>query len=107
MKSLDDWLRVFARLNVYRATVGKAPHKPLLLLVALDLAEVGELAGCDLELTPEIAFRFFTYWTIVAHRRTQRPDVRLPFFHLASDGCWEALDRSRRPAPDSAHAVYA
>jgi putative restriction endonuclease len=107
MRSPDDWLRIFARLNVYRAKGGKAPHKPILLLVVIDLAELGELLDGGLELTPEIAFRFFTYWPIVAHRRTQKPDVRLPFFHLASDACWESLDREGRPALNSAQAAYA
>lgn len=37
----DPWLATLAKLNVYRARGGLAPHKPLLLLVVLDLAEEG------------------------------------------------------------------
>jgi putative restriction endonuclease len=145
--SCDHWLSRIARLNVYRAKGGPAPHKPLLLLVVLDLAEEGlrveggELRVGRLEppadgasapssildprpspppldvqcsmldvqcspsppslpLTPELAFRFCTYWGVVAHRRTQRPDVRLPFHHLQSDGFWTALTADGQPSPD-------
>jgi hypothetical protein len=31
-------------------------------------------------LTPELAFRFFAHWSIVAHRRTQKPDVQYPLY---------------------------
>src|SRR4051812_15293140 len=90
---MDDqarWLSVMGRLNVSRSKSGPAPHKPLLLLVLLELSEQGELPAGVLQLTPELAFRFFSYWSIVAHRRTQPPDVRLPFYHLQTDGFWSA-----------------
>ena len=38
-----------------------------------------------LPLSPELAFRFFTYWNTMAQRRTQRPDVRPPIYHLQSE----------------------
>jgi predicted restriction endonuclease len=46
-----------------------------------------------LPLTPELAFRFCTYWSTVAARRTQKPDVRYPFYHLKSDGIWPPLGK--------------
>jgi len=100
MATADQWLAKLARLKVYRAKGGKAPHKPLLLLVLVELAEQGLLAPAVLPLTPELAFRFCTFWNIVAHRRTQRPDVRLPFHHLESDGFWSALQEDGKPSPD-------
>jgi putative restriction endonuclease len=93
------WLNKMARLKVDRARGNPAPHKPLLLLVILDLAERGELPSTILPLSPELAFRFFTYWSIVAHRRSQRPDVRLPFHHLQTDGLWSALDEAGNSSP--------
>jgi len=49
--------------------------KPLLLLVVLELAEQEQLPEDVLSLSPELAFRFLTFWNVVAHRRTQPPDV--------------------------------
>jgi putative restriction endonuclease len=86
MATHEQWLATLANLHVYRAKHGPAPHKPLLLLVVLELAEEGQLPPEVLQLTPELAFRFSSYWTIVAHRRTQAPDVRMPFHHLEKDG---------------------
>src|SRR5436309_9483025 len=92
MATSEQWIAKFAKLNLDRARGDPAPHKPLLLLVILELAEQGLLPKDVLGLTPELAFRFCTYWSIVVHRRNQRPDVRYPFFHLSSDGIWSPLD---------------
>ena len=92
MKSDDYWLGKLSKLRVDRASGDPAPHKPLLLLVVLDLAQEGLLPPKTLPLTPELASRFLSYSTVVAHRRSQRPDVRYPFHHLAGDGLWRALD---------------
>jgi putative restriction endonuclease len=100
MATAERWLEKFAKLNVYKAKGGAAPHKPLLLLAILDLAEQGVLPRDIVSLSPELAFRFCTYWRVVAHRRTQRPDVRMPFHHLQSDGFWSALGEDRKPSPD-------
>jgi putative restriction endonuclease len=100
MATADDWLAKIARLHVYKALGGPAPHKPLLLLVILELAEQGLLPESMLPLAPELAYRFYSYWGIVAHRRKQRPDVRLPFHHLQSDGFWSALGEDGKPSPD-------
>ena len=83
-------LALLATLRVDRSK-GIAPHKPLLLLVVLELAREGELREPQLRLTPELAFRFSVYWSIVAHRRSQRPDVRLPFHHMGSSKLWTPL----------------
>ena len=90
----DKWLAQIASLNVYRAKHGVAPHKPLLLLVLLDLAEKQELQGDILGLTLELSFSFDSFWRVVAHRRTQPPDVRFPFHHLGADGFWTAFTES-------------
>src|SRR5437899_1484365 len=92
----ERWLRVAANLRVDR-TRGIAPHKPLLLLVVIGLVEEGKLAQTRLPLTGELTFRFLAFWTVVADRRTQRPDIRLPFFHLHSDGCWTPYDENGQP----------
>lgn len=83
---ISSCLGILARLRVYKASHGEAPHKPLLLLVLLELAEQNTLPADRLWLTPELSYRFDTYWEVVAYRRPQKADIRLPFHHLGGDG---------------------
>jgi len=101
------WLAKFSKLRVDRARGDPAPHKPLLILVLCDLAETGNLHRDVLSLSPELAFRFYAYWSIVSGRRSQRPDVRLPFHHLSGDGIWSVLDEDGHPSPDRMLTRYA
>ena len=102
----EKWLGVLGNLRVDRKKT-IAPHKPLLLLVVAELAEQGALTETTLPLTGELVFRFLAFATIVAERRPQRPDIRLPFYHLKSEGCWTPLDEDGRPATDRTRAVAA
>jgi putative restriction endonuclease len=92
----EKWLRVMARLRVDRAR-GIAPHKPLLLLVPAEMAEEGKPPEPIIPLTPDLVFRFLSFGSIVAERRRQRPDLRLPFYYLHSDGCLTPLDADGMP----------
>lgn len=92
------WLNKVSRLKI--DTASNAPHKPLLLLVVLDLAQEGALCSDALPLTPQLAFRFCAYWSIVAHRRNQKPDVRFPFTKLKTEGVWTPLDGHGEPTTD-------
>ncbi|MCH7987838.1 MAG: hypothetical protein IID46_01670 [Planctomycetes bacterium] len=69
MATAEQWLAKMANLRVDRASGDPAPHKPLLLLAILEYAERGDLPAETLPLSPELAFQFYTYWAIVAHRR--------------------------------------
>ena len=89
-------LTKLSHLNIDRSR-GAAPHKPLLLLCLLELAEEGTLNQEILPITGELAFRFSSYWSVVAHRRPQRPDLKLPLFHMRSDGFWKPLDDQMNP----------
>ncbi len=95
----ERWLARLAKLKIDMKG-SPAPHKPLLLLVIIELAEQRLLPRGMLPLTPELAFRFCTYWTIVAHRRPQKPDVRYPFHHMKSGGFWSALGEDGSASPD-------
>ena len=103
----SHWLAKLSKLRVDRARGDAAPHKPLLLLVLCDLVEKASLPHDVLPLSPELAFRFYTYWSIVVSRRPQRPDIRLPFHHLAGDGIWSVLDEHDAPSPDRKMTRYA
>ena len=102
----EKWLTVVSNLRVDRkGTI--APHKPLLLLVLAELAEQGKLTSKSFPLTGELVFRFLAYWTVVAERRPQRPDIHLPFYHMRSDGCWTPLDADGQPTLERRRAVAA
>jgi putative restriction endonuclease len=64
-----QWLAKLTKLRVDRASGDPAPHKPLLLLTLMELAELGQIPKSVLPLSPELAFRFFSYWSVVALRR--------------------------------------
>ncbi|MEK6653816.1 MAG: hypothetical protein AABY92_01505, partial [Thermodesulfobacteriota bacterium] len=78
------WLHKLATLRIDRAHGNPAPHKPLLLLVILEMAEKDEVPSRELLLSPDLVFRFSVFWSVVARRRSQPPEVRLPFHHLDS-----------------------
>ena len=99
-KDQSYWLHKLATLKIDRARGDPAPHKPLLLLAVLEMAEGGELIGIELPLSPDLAFRFSVYWSVVAERRKQCPDVRLPFHHLRTSGVWLPLMPDGNPSPD-------
>lgn len=84
-------LHKLSHLNIDRAK-GAAPHKPLLLLCLLEIAAEGGLTVEIMPVTGELAFRFASYWSVVVHRRPQRPEIKLPLFHIKSDGFWLPLD---------------
>src|SRR5262245_53234134 len=102
----EKWLKVVSNLHVDRKG-SIAPHKPLLLLVLAELAEEVKLLDSILHLTGELVFRFLAYGTVVAERRSQRLDIRLPFYHMRSDGCWIPLGENDQPTLEKRRAIAA
>lgn len=100
IKDKKYWLHKLATLRIDCARGNPAPHKPLLLLVILEMIEKGEIVSSEVSLSPNIAFRFSVFWSVVAKRRKQAPEVRLPFHHLGSSGMWEPLTAQGDPSPD-------
>jgi putative restriction endonuclease len=103
---IDEWLGKLTKLRAGNGkstdgVSGPAPHKPLLLLSILDLAESGKLPGRVITRTPELVLRFRELGTLVADRWPTRLDLRLPFYHLKPQGFWEAYTAEMRPAQAS------
>jgi len=95
------WLGKITRLNPAHGRgicQGKAPHKPLLLLAILDMAEVGEFPTRVFTRTPGLVLRFRTYTSLVSERWPTRIHVRLPFYHLKAQKFWEACTAAMQPA---------
>jgi len=102
----DRWLGKLTDLNPAKGRglmSGPAPHKPLLLLSLFDLASSGDLPSRSFTRTPGLALRFRSYSTLVADRWPNRLDLRLPFYHLSSQGFWTPLtiDMQRAAGPDT------
>ncbi len=76
--SLERWLSELHDVN----PSGEAPHKPLLLLTVLKAAERDGGLPDVLMLSPELAYQFKLFEHVVAHRRKQKQDIRMPFHHL-------------------------
>ncbi len=74
-----------------------APHKPLLLLCILDLADEGEIK-LELGKSPELRLRFDSYWGIVQTRWGGKPGLDQPFHYLGSQGFWRPMQESRQPS---------
>lgn len=100
----EFWLKNLANLRIDRSA-GPAPHQPLLLLVVAELAEQNKFTQPILELTGELTFRFLAFWTIVAARRPQKPEIHLPFYHLKSSGVWTPLDETGQATLEKRRAV--
>jgi putative restriction endonuclease len=100
VKDQNYWLQKLATLRIDRARGNPAPHKPLLLLVIIEMMERGEIGSTEVALSPDIAFRFSVYWSVVAQRRKQRPEVRLPLHYLGSSGIWKPLTTQGELSPD-------
>ena len=101
--TFDFWLNQLGTLKTHKKN---APHKPLLLLTILEIAEQDRDLPTQLHLTPELAFRFQEFEHVVAHRRTQRLDIRLPFHHLGSSKIWTPRTNDDARSPDSTVTKY-
>lgn len=80
-----DWVEVFRKIRVDRASKTPAPHKAILLLVFIDQIEQGLFDPNAIRLSPQLAFQFLAYWEVIAQRGRSIGRVELPFFYLKSD----------------------
>jgi putative restriction endonuclease len=98
---VKKWLGKLTKLNAASGRgeyQGKAPHKPLLLLCLLDMAEAGELGGRIFTRTAGLVLRFKSYGALVSERWPTRLDLRMPFFYLRTQGFWQAFTLEMTPA---------
>jgi predicted restriction endonuclease len=58
VKDRQYWLHKLAVLRIDLARGNPAPHKPLLLLVIMEMVEHGEIRGREVPLSPDF-FRFY------------------------------------------------
>jgi putative restriction endonuclease len=73
----------------------------------LDLLEAGLLTDGWVTLSPDLILRFQNFWPIVAARRKNQGDVRMPFHALGTDRVWSVFDEEGRPSRARATSVRA
>ncbi|HEY3323317.1 MAG TPA: HNH endonuclease [Planctomycetota bacterium] len=105
-EATKHWLGRLTKLNPATGRGecrGKAPHKPLLLLALLDMAEAGELSARAITRSPGLVLRFRSYGAIVCERWPTRLDVKMPFYHLSTQGFWQPFTAAMQTAssPDN------
>ena len=99
----EDWLAKLTDLNPH----GKdAPHKPLLLLSLLEFVERRGSLPSPLWLTQDVDYTFKIFEKIVAYRRNQRLDIRMPFHHLKTQGFWKAFTEQGESSPHRSVTKY-
>lgn len=91
MSNLDFYLDKIRNLNRNRNHGTPAPHKPLLILAAIDLIEQGKVLNNQILPNTEFVEAFLKYWNLI---RSERPRIFLPFYHLKSDGFWHLHAKS-------------
>lgn len=97
MKTLSDYLQLFSKLRRDRKN-GGAPHKPILLLALLELAEKGMLLTNRIEISAELVLSFKNWWcklVITQHS----PNFALPFYHMKSEPFWRLVTKTGMKIP--------
>jgi putative restriction endonuclease len=84
-------------------TMGKAPHKPLLLLCVSDLYRENSSRENRIEPTLYIEESFDAYWRKL-FEIDNNSTFAFPFFHLQHDGFWSLVDANGSNVADPAIA---
>ena len=71
-------------------TLGKAPHKPILLLSIIQLIHKGEIQTERIYITGELVIAFKSNWNKLVVTN-HIPNFSLPFFHLNSEPFWRLV----------------
>jgi putative restriction endonuclease len=89
MTKTDETLERFRHLNVWKRGDVRAPHKPLLVLLALGRVQ----GGADRLLPYDEIDQPLTRLLEEFGPPRKSPHPELPFYHLQTDGVWEIEDR--------------
>jgi putative restriction endonuclease len=92
-ESLLKYLDYFKKLKRgFNPGFGKAPHKPVLLLSIVDLAEKGLLVNNRLSITPQIVLSFKEYFNALV-KTGHHENFALPFFHLKNEPFYRLIPK--------------
>ncbi|MBN2109327.1 MAG: HNH endonuclease [Deltaproteobacteria bacterium] len=97
MTGLKDYIFAFSKLNVNRSGGHVSPHKPVMLLALLALAEAGQLKENKIYYTQDLRDIFKSFFQTVA-RPGDDCKPYYPFFHLKKDTFWHLKPVADREA---------
>jgi putative restriction endonuclease len=100
-RSIEHYTNRFQNLRTGRVGDHLRPHKPVMLLTVLTLAESGRLPKNRIEFGPELIEIFRRYFDIVREPGDDCKPIN-PFFFLRGDGFWH-----HRPHPGQEEAYKA
>ena len=89
LPALPTYIKAFTKL---RRANGTAPHKPVLLLSVLQLAEQGSIAYGQVFISPELVALFRSNWNRLVTTRHD-PFMAQPFFFMRSEGFWKLIPK--------------
>ncbi len=117
-ENLQNYVKAFSRLNVNRARGKVSPHKPVMLLAVLELAETGLLKENKIYYSQHLLDLFRSFFQAVK-KSGDACNPYFPFFHLRSEAFWylkpipgkeavvEALSTVRGPSQVTDNIEYA
>ncbi|MDZ7788913.1 MAG: HNH endonuclease [Xanthomonadales bacterium] len=82
------------------------PYKPALMLTILDLLGSGHIKQNRIKLTDVLVERFRAYIGLVG-RKSDQPNVALPYWYLCGDGIWMVYGHQDEPLYARGHATLA
>ena len=85
MKTLNHYITAFRTLKQgFTQGLGKAPHKPVLLLAVIHGIKTGLITNNKIYITPEIVSYFKSLWNkLVITNHTC--NFSLPFYHMSNE----------------------
>jgi putative restriction endonuclease len=87
MPDLKNYIQAFSKLNANRSGDHVSPHKPVMLLAVLALAEAGQLKENKIYYTQDLLDIFKSFFQTVA-QPGDACNPYFPFFHLKTDKFW-------------------
>ncbi|WP_417371237.1 HNH endonuclease [Gelidibacter japonicus] len=92
--NLKKYLEYFANLNRgFNKGLGKAPHKPILLLSILQLIREGSIKNNKVYITLDLVIKFKNNWEALVNTGHSQ-NFALPFFHMRSEPFWYLVKKT-------------
>lgn len=93
-ETIAKYLNYFKKLNRgYSKNLGRAPHKPILLLSVLQLVKNGTIISNKIFITADLILAFKRNWKQLVDS-AHVPNFSLPFYHLQSEPFWYLIPKT-------------